>query len=142
MRSETDTAVSEVPWNDPFESVIDALLAVQEDAASVTAELGVGEGLSSVALVARMKEATAGQAAEMAAATTWGELRGDQASILTALRTDEAAYQAAYLTTSPAIVRDERRDELLTSEGTEAGQRGRPRHRGRGGQHAERLARR
>jgi HAMP domain-containing protein len=121
IRSETDTAESEVPWNDPFERAIAALLVVQEDAASVTAELGVGEGLSSVALVARMKEATASQAAQMAAATTWGELRGDQTRILTDLRADEAAYRVAYLTTSPSTVRDERRDELLTFEGTAAG---------------------
>ena len=52
VRAETDTAVSEVPWKDPFAPVIESLLEVQEAAASVTADLGVGEGLASVALVA------------------------------------------------------------------------------------------
>ena len=121
VRSQTDTAVSEVPWKDPFEPVIDSLLRVQDDAAAVTASLGVGQGLTSVALVGRMKEATAAQGAQMAAATTWGELRGDQTGILTALRADEAAYRAAYLGASPTVVRDERRDELLTPEVTAAG---------------------
>jgi signal transduction histidine kinase len=121
IRSEIDTAVSEVPWNDPFAAMIGALLQVQEDVGAVTADLGTGEGLSSVALVARMKEATAAQAAQMAAAATWGELRGDQNRILTGMRADEAAYRAAYLGTSPTIVRDERREELLTPQATAAG---------------------
>ncbi|MFL6206188.1 MAG: nitrate- and nitrite sensing domain-containing protein [Acidimicrobiales bacterium] len=121
IRAEIDTAVSEVPWNDPFAGMIGALLQVQEDAAAVTDDLGVGEGLSSVALLARMKDATATQGAQMAAATTWGELRGDQNRILTGLRADEAAYRAAYLGTSPTAVRDERREELLTPEATTAG---------------------
>ena len=57
----------------------------------------------------------------MAAATTWGELRGDHERILTALRADEVAYRAAYFGSSPKALRDERREELLTTEVTAAG---------------------
>ena len=121
VRAETDTAVSEVPWEDPFGPVLESLLAVQEAAGPVAADLGVGAGLSSVALVARTKEAAASQAWQMAAATSWGELRADQGEQLTDLRADETAYRAAYLTTSPTILRDQRRDKLLTIEGTAAG---------------------
>jgi HAMP domain-containing protein len=121
VRTEMDTSVSEVPWKDPFEPLLGALVSVQESAASVTAELGVGQGMSSLALLASMKEATAAQANQMAAATTWGELRGDQTRLLTHLRADEAAFRAAYLGSSPAPVRDERRSELLTVEVTAAG---------------------
>ena len=121
LRTETDIAVSEVPWQDPFALVVESLLGVQEAAASVTSDLGVGEGLASVALMARTKEAAASQAWQMAAAATWGELRADQGDKLTDLRADEVAYRTAYLTTSPTVVRDERRDELFTSDGTAAG---------------------
>ena len=121
VRAETDIADSDVPWNDPFAAILEPLLVVQEAAAAVTAELGVGEDLSSVALVARTKEATAAQASQMAAATTWGELRGDQGRILTDLRADEAAYRTAYLTTSPADQQDARRDEMLSPAVTSAG---------------------
>ena len=121
LRAETDIAVSEIPWQDPFALLVESLLGVQEAAASVTSDLGVGEGLAPLALLARTKEAAASQAWQMAAATTWGELRADQGDKLTDLRADEIAYRTAYLTTSPTIVRDERRDELFTSEGTAAG---------------------
>lgn len=121
VRAETDTSASEVPWEDPFAPIVRSLLEVQEAAASVAADLGVGEGLVSVALVARMKDAAAQQGAQMAAATTWGRTPENLAGILSDLRSDEAAYRAAYLTTSPAALRASRRDELLTTEGTAAG---------------------
>ena len=95
---------------------------MQEAAASVTADLGVGEGLSSVALVARTKEAAASQASQMAAATTWGELRADQAR--QASPTCAPTRPPTGPPTSPprpTLVRDERRDELITIEGTAAG---------------------
>jgi signal transduction histidine kinase len=121
IREAGDSAADDAPWTDPFAPAIDALLDVQEAAASVSASLGVGNGLSSVAIVANAKEAASAQAAELAAASTWGELRGEQAAILADLRADEAAYRATYLTTSPSNLQDARRDALETPEGATAG---------------------
>ncbi len=123
VRAGTDAAESLVPWQDPYAPAIDALLEVQETAASVASDLGVGEGLTAVALLAHAKEAAAAQALHLAAAATWGGLRADQAGLLTDLRADEAAYRTAYLSTSPTRSRGARRGELLTTAVTAAGRR-------------------
>jgi signal transduction histidine kinase len=95
VRAEMDAAQSIVPWFDPYASVIDPLLALQEGYSTAA---GDDEGsLLAAALVGRSKEATSAQAAQVAAAVVWGELRGDQVGILTDLRADELAYRTAYL---------------------------------------------
>lgn len=121
VRTETDAADSIVPWVDPFEPVLGALLDVQEAVGAATSDLGVGNQLSLVALVARAKDATAAQAAQVAAAATWGELRGDQVGILADQRADEAAYRTAYLAGSPTDQRIDRRAELSRGAATVAG---------------------
>jgi HAMP domain-containing protein len=120
VREDSGAAESIVPWEDHFAPLIEALLTVHDAAASVAADLGVGEGLTAVALVARAKEAAAAQGAQVAAASVWGGLRGDQIGILTDLRADEAAFRAAYLTGSPSTSREARRDELLATGPTTA----------------------
>jgi hypothetical protein len=121
VREELDTTVSDVPWIDPFAPILDGPLEVQESVGSVTSELGMGDRLSAVALVARSKEAAASQDAQMAAATSWGELRGEQAVTLGEQRTDEAAYRAAYLAASPPGAIEARRDEILQDAVTQTG---------------------
>ncbi len=121
LRRETDTAVSDVPWADPFAPIVDSLLQVQESVGAVTAELGLENRLSAVALLARSKEAASAQDAQMAAASSWGELRGSQTAILSSQRADEAAYRAAYLAASPPGRLTERRAEALQGAVTVTG---------------------
>ncbi|MFP5256853.1 MAG: nitrate- and nitrite sensing domain-containing protein [Acidimicrobiia bacterium] len=96
VRAEMDAAQSIVPWFDPYAAVIDPLLRLQE-AYSTAADAAGGGGLLAAALVGRSKEAASAQAAQVAAAVVWGELRGDQEGILADLRADELAYRTAYL---------------------------------------------
>jgi signal transduction histidine kinase len=112
VRVQTDAAQSIVPWVDPFGPMLDALLTVQEDLGSVVSDAGVGDELTQVGLLARTKEAAAAQTAQLAAAVTWQELRGDQAGILTSLRGDELAYRTAYLAATPSADRVARRTEV------------------------------
>ncbi len=121
VRDETDAADSLVPWVDPFAPLLASLLDVQEAVGSAAADAGVGNELSLVALVARAKDATAEQAAQLAATATWGELRGDQVGILADQRADEVAYRTAYLAGSPADLRTERRTEMGRGAATIAG---------------------
>ena len=121
LRQETDTTTSDVPWLDPFAPILDGLLQVQESVGSATAALGMGDRLSAVALVARSKDAAAAQGAQMAAASSWGELRGEQAATLREQRTDEAAYRAAYLAASPPGFLAPRRSEVLEGAATQTG---------------------
>jgi HAMP domain-containing protein len=121
IRTETNTARSIVPWVDPFAPVLDALLGLQEGLGSLVAEAGVGSELAQAALVARTKDAAAAQAAQLAAATAWGELRGDQAGILAGLRADELAYRTAYLVAAPTAERVARRAEVQRGAVTTAG---------------------
>jgi HAMP domain-containing protein len=121
VRSQTDAADSLVPWVDPFAPLLGALLDVQEAVGSANADAGIGDQLSLVALVARAKDAAAEQAAQLAAAATWGELRGDQEGILADQRADEASYRTAYLAGSPADERTARRAELARGDATVAG---------------------
>ncbi|MEQ1788655.1 MAG: nitrate- and nitrite sensing domain-containing protein, partial [Acidimicrobiales bacterium] len=121
VRRDTDTAASDGPWEDPFASTLDALLQVQEGVGAVTAARGIGDRLSAVALVARAKDAAASQDAQMAAAASWGELRGDQAATLSDHRADEAAYRAAYLAVSPPGQLAARRAEVLRGAATQTG---------------------
>ncbi len=121
LRRDSDTAASDVPWIDPFAPLLDSLLEVQESVGAVTAELGTGDRLSTVALVARSKDAAAAQDAQMAAAASWGELRADQATSLSNQRADEAAYRAAYLASSPPGLLTQRRCEILEGAATETG---------------------
>lgn len=120
-RREMDTTTSDVPWIDPFAPVLDALLHVQEAVGAATAELGIGERLSVVALVARAKDAAAAQDAHMAANAAWGETRGNQPATLASLRADEAAYRAAYLASSPPGSLADRRREVQQGAGTQTG---------------------
>jgi HAMP domain-containing protein len=121
VRAETDAARSIVPWVDPFAPILDALLSVQEGLGSVVAEADVGDELAEVGLLARAKDAASAQSAQLAAATTWGELRGDQTGILAGLRADELAYRTAYLAETPAAVRVARRAELQRGGVIDAG---------------------
>jgi signal transduction histidine kinase len=121
VRQETDAAVSDVPWSDPFEPIVDSLLQVQESVGAVTAELGLENRLSAVALLARSKDAASAQDAQMAAASSWGELRGGQSTTLSSQRADEAAFRAAYLAASPPGLLDERRAEVLQGAATQTG---------------------
>ena len=121
VRSQMDAADSLVPWIDPFEPLLAALLDVQEAVGSATADAGIGNDLTLVALVARAKDAAAEQAAQLAAAATWGELRGDQVGILTDERADEASYRTAYLAGSPTDERTDRRAALARGAATVAG---------------------
>jgi HAMP domain-containing protein len=121
VRLDTDAAHSIVPWRDPFAPVIDALLAVQEELGSLAADVGIAEELAQVGLVARTKDAASAQAAQMAAATTWGELRADQLGLLAGLRADELAYRTAYLASTPAAERVLRRAEVQRGGVTTAG---------------------
>jgi signal transduction histidine kinase len=121
LRQESDTTTSDVPWIDPFAPILDALLQVQESVGSATAGLGVGDRLSAVALIGRSKDAAAAQDAQMAAASGWGELRGEQAVTLNEQRTDEAAYRAAYLAASPTGSLAQRRAEVLAGAATQTG---------------------
>lgn len=121
VRTDTDAADSIVPWVDPFAPLLGSLLDVQEAVGAATADLGVGNQLSLVALVARAKDATAAQAAQLAAAAAWGELRGDQVGILADRRADEAAYRTAYLAGSSTELRTDRRAELGRGAATVAG---------------------
>jgi signal transduction histidine kinase len=120
VRAQTDAAQSIVPWVDPFGPILEALLTVQEDLGSVVADAGVGDELTQVGLLARTKEAAAAQAAQLAAATTWGALRGDQQGILTSLRGDELAYRTAYLAATPSADRVARRTEVQQGPVTSA----------------------
>jgi signal transduction histidine kinase len=120
VRAQTDAAQSIVPWVDPFGPVLDALLAIQEDLGSVVSDAGVGNELTQVGLLARTKEAAAAQAAQLAAATTWDGLRGDQRGILTSLRGDELAYRTAYLAATPSADRVVRRTEVQQGPVTSA----------------------
>ena len=97
VRAEMDAAQSIVPWFDPYEPALDQLLSLQEAMSAAVADHDGGAELVAAALVGRSKEATAAQAAQLAAAVVWGELRGDQIGILTDLRADELAYRTAYL---------------------------------------------
>jgi HAMP domain-containing protein len=119
-RQDTDQAESIVPWVDPFEPIIAALLDLQESLGTRAAEAGVGDDLRLAGLLARVKEATASQGAQMAAAATWGELRGDQAGILSSLRSDELAFRTAYLASFTAEERIDRRADLARGPGTSA----------------------
>lgn len=121
LRQETDSAVSDVPWSDPFDPIVDSLLQVQESVGAVTAELGLENRLSAVALLARSKDAASAQDAQMAAASTWGALREGQSATLSSQRADEAAFRAAYLAASPPGLLDERRAEVLQGAATQTG---------------------
>ncbi len=121
VRAETDAADSLVPWVDPFAPLLAALLDVQEAVGSSAADAGMGPDLTLAALVARAKDAAAEQAAQMTAASTWGELRGDQVGILTDQRAEEVAYRTAYLAGSPAEERTDRRAAMARGTGTVAG---------------------
>jgi HAMP domain-containing protein len=121
LREQADTAVSDVPWIDPYVPMLDALLQVQESVGAVTTALGMDDRLSAVALVARSKDAAAAQDAQMAAASSWGEVRGEQRTTLRDQRTDEAAFRAAYLAASPPGGLAERRSEVLAGAVTETG---------------------
>jgi signal transduction histidine kinase len=121
LREESDTAVSDVPWTDPFAPMVDSLLQVQESVGAVTADLGLENRLSAVALLARSKDAAAAQDAQMAATSIWGELRGGQSATLSSQRADEAAYRAAYLAASPPGLLNERRSEVLQGPATQTG---------------------
>lgn len=121
VRAESDAAESIVPWVDPFKPLLLDLLDVQEAAGAAVADLGLGNQLSLAALVARTTDAASAQAAQLAAAAAWGELRGDQVGIVADQRSDEAAYRTAYLTASPAALRTDRRAELARGAGTVAG---------------------
>jgi len=119
IRAEMDAAESIVPWFDPYASVIEPLLALQE-AFSAAATSEGGEGLAAAALVGRAKEATSAQAAQVAAAVVWGELRGDQVGILSSLRADEQAFRTAYLaaqTGDPVAARAEIQQGPVTDVG-------------------------
>ncbi len=118
VRQDTDVAESLVPWVDPFGPPIGALLDVQDRLGSSTADTGVGGDLAVLALVSRAKDIAANQAAQIAAAQAWGELRGDQLGILRGFRADELAYRTAYLAASPTELRNERRDEIGAGAGT------------------------
>ncbi|MGK2950413.1 MAG: nitrate- and nitrite sensing domain-containing protein [Acidimicrobiales bacterium] len=119
-RDDMDLAQSIVPWTDPLAPVIAPLLDLQESLGVSAGQAGIGDDLRLAGLLGRLKEATAAQAAQMAAAATWGELRGDQAGILTDLRADEAAFRTAYLSASDTATRVERRTELAAGAGTTA----------------------
>ncbi len=121
VRSATDLAASIVPWVDPFAPALDALLDLQEDIGAAVAEAGMGGGLVEVALLARSKEAASTQAAQLAAAGAWGELRGDQVRILTTLRADEEAFRTAYLASAPVGERIERRSAVGAGAATTSG---------------------
>lgn len=121
IRRDTDAAESLVPWIDAFAPPIGALLAVQDRLGTSTADTGVGGDLAVLAGVSGVKDATANQAAQLASAQVWGELRGDQQGILRAFRADELALRAAYLATSPTELRNERRDEIAAGAGTSVG---------------------
>jgi HAMP domain-containing protein len=121
VRLDTDAASSIVPWRDPFAPMIDALLAVQEELGSLVADVGIAEELAQVGLVARTKDAAAAQAAQMAAAVTWGELRADQGGLLAELRADELSHRTAYLASTPAAERVLRRTEVQRGGVTTAG---------------------
>jgi len=121
VRAESDAAESIVPWVDPFKPLLLDLLDVQEAAGAAVADLGLGNHLSLAALVARTTDAASAQAAQLAAAAAWGELRGDQVGIIADQRADEAAYRTAYLAGSPTDVRTDRRAELARGAGTVAG---------------------
>jgi signal transduction histidine kinase len=121
VRAQTDAARSIVPWVDPFAPVLDALLTVQEDLGSVVADAGVGDELTQAGLLARSKDAASAQTAQLAAATTWDELRGDQLGILARLRADELAYRTAYLAAASSAVRVDRRAEVQEGAVTSAG---------------------
>lgn len=101
IRDEMDAAESIVPWFDPYEAVIGPLLELQEAFSAAAAGMAGGGDLPAAALVGRAKEATAAQAAQVAAAVVWGELRGEQQGILASLRADEQAYRTAYLAAQP-----------------------------------------
>jgi len=121
IREETDAAASIVPWVDPFAAVLDPLLLAEEEAGSAVGASPEGDELVAAALVARSKEAASAQAAQVAAASVWGELRGDQATILSGLRADEVAFRTAYLATSGSGDRVDRRAEVQQGEATVAG---------------------
>ena len=121
IRAELDASTSSVAWIDPFAPLLEALLEVQDVAGSLASDLGVGDGLATVVLVARSKEAAAQQEAQLAAAAVWGELRGEQGLILANQRADEVAHRTAYLAASPIDLRDGRRTELLQGTGAIAG---------------------
>ena len=94
---------------------------VQESVGAVTADLGSATGSPPSPSLGRSKEAAATQDAQMAAASTWGELRGGQTESLTSQRADEAAYRAAYLAASPPGLIAERRSEVLQGAATQTG---------------------
>jgi HAMP domain-containing protein len=121
VRAETDAAASIVPWRDPFQPLIDALLTVQEELASQVADLGIAEDLAQVGLIARAKDAAAAQVAQVAAAATWGELRADQDGLLAGLRADELSYRTAYLASTPTAERVARRAEVQRGAVIKAG---------------------
>src|SRR5205085_11705997 len=110
-----------VPWVDPFEPLITSLLDVEEATGAATSETGLGNELAVVSLLSRAKEATARQAAGLAAASAWGEPRGDQAGILSDARADESAYLTAAIEASPLAERDARRDDLRANATTDVG---------------------
>ncbi|MGH9274533.1 MAG: sensor histidine kinase [Acidimicrobiales bacterium] len=121
VRDETDAARSIVPWQDPFAPLLDALLTVEEELGALAADGGIADELAQVGLVARAKDAASAQMAQLAAATTWEELRADQAGTLADLRADELAYRTAYLAGAPADVQVARRNEVQRGAVTTAG---------------------
>jgi HAMP domain-containing protein len=117
-RDATDVAESIVPWVDPFQPIIGSLIDLQEALGAQAADAGIGDDLRLAGLLARVKEATAAQGAQLAASATWAELRGDQAGILGALRSDEVAFRTAYLSSFSAEERSDRRADLARGPGT------------------------
>ena len=121
---------SEVPWKDPFASVARVAAGVSRRRprrSPPTSAWGKGCPRSrSWRARRRPPRPRRGRWPRPRPGASCAPTRADK---LTDLRADEAAYRAAYLTTSPTVVRDERRDELLTSEGTAAGRTVDQRHR-------------
>ena len=102
VRAETDTAVSEVPWNDPFAARARRRCSTcrrpprRSPPTSAWARACPRSPSS-----ARMKEAAASQARRWPPPRPGASCAATRTRILTDLRADEAAYRAAYLTTSP-----------------------------------------
>lgn len=121
VRAGNDLAESIVPWIDPFVPLMGSLLDLHEAVGGAISEPAVRDLLREVALLARSKEAASAQAAQLAAATVWGELRGDQVGILSGLRADEEAFRTAHIAAAPATQQVERRADVGAGAATTAG---------------------
>ena len=113
-RAETDAAESIETWTDPFEPILSALLDLQDAVAAAGEPSATSTRLARMSLVGRLKDAAAAQDAHMAAVTSWGDLPGDEGSILGELRDQERGYETAYLAATMSDQRSQARSAIAT----------------------------